>query len=264
MSSYKSGSSRGTKKSIRSRGSVKINVPRSQLSRSWPSSLASTGSGYRIRPRQMRSTLGTKMYGKSPFPPSMFVKQSYTETTGLTTGAAGIFGTEVVYQLNNQFDPQLAVGGHQPYGRDTLATLYRNYKVVGCKVVVQFVDPNTDGTACACLWQNSGETSTLTSLDYDASKEKSNCSQVYLNTTGSQIRTISKYIAIQKIEGITKTQFAGDMTEYSSVATTGPSRTPFVRIAIANINGTAGATCRAVATLTMYTRWFNRVQLGQS
>lgn len=40
--------------------------------------------------------------------------------------------TAKYYRLNSIFDPDVSVGGHQPLGRDQLATLYNQYLVYRC------------------------------------------------------------------------------------------------------------------------------------
>lgn len=40
------------------------------------------------------------------------------------------------FNLNSIFDPNLTGGGHQPYGRDTMATLYNRYRVYNCRVTI--------------------------------------------------------------------------------------------------------------------------------
>jgi len=43
-----------------------------------------------------------------------------------------------LFNLTSIFDPQWAVGGHQPAFRDNFAALYLNYRVLGCKFTLRF------------------------------------------------------------------------------------------------------------------------------
>jgi len=45
-----------------------------------------------------------------------------------------------VFRANSLFDPDLSGGGHQPLGRDTMASLYDEYFVWKCKITVTFVN----------------------------------------------------------------------------------------------------------------------------
>jgi len=51
-----------------------------------------------------------------------------------TAGAADVRK----YRLNSIFDPNFAVGGHQPMGRDEYATLFQAYRVLGARITAKF------------------------------------------------------------------------------------------------------------------------------
>lgn len=200
----------------------------------------------------------------SPFKPKMFVRHKYCELSTLTAGTAGIMGTEIIYRLNDLYDPYFSGGGHQPYGRDTMAGIYNRYKVSGCKIDLTFTDPSADGMAVACAIQDSTESATLTNLQVDEAQEKQNCIVKFLNNTGAQKVNIKKYMPIHMVEGLTKLQFKADIENYSANASNSPVSTPFVRIAIGNVTGTTGGTVHCMVKLTFYSQWYNRLQLSQS
>lgn len=53
-------------------------------------------------------------------------KMKYAEV--VATDAAGMYA----FNLNSIFDPNRTGVGHQPYGHDTLQTLYNRYRVISC------------------------------------------------------------------------------------------------------------------------------------
>lgn len=60
-------------------------------------------------------------------------KMKYCET--ITTDATGNFQ----FNLNSIYDPNRTGLGHQPYGHDTLQTLYNRYRVISCGYRIQAV-----------------------------------------------------------------------------------------------------------------------------
>ncbi len=49
------------------------------------------------------------------------------------------------FRSNSIFDPDLTGVGHQPYGHDTLETVYNTYRVLSSKITVQFYASATGG-----------------------------------------------------------------------------------------------------------------------
>lgn len=77
-------------------------------------------------------------------PRKLFAKLCYMTTIGFEgdamtgawqpLGTAGPTTNAGVFRLTDLFDPQFATGGHQPLGRDRLATYYQRYVVFGCTI----------------------------------------------------------------------------------------------------------------------------------
>lgn len=68
-----------------------------------------------------------------PIPQRYITKMKYSEQ--VSTDAAGRY----MFNLNSIFDPNRTgtLTGHQPYGFDTLATLYNRYRVISCGYRIQ-------------------------------------------------------------------------------------------------------------------------------
>lgn len=77
-----------------------------------------------------------------------YCKEGYLASTG---GAFNHF----VMSMNDIFDPEFAVGGHQPMGFDQMAAMYNRYLVLGSKITVSFYDNasthNTPVLVGACM-----------------------------------------------------------------------------------------------------------------
>jgi hypothetical protein len=68
--------------------------------------------------------------------PHRYVTLKYTEL--LTLSMATTVGNQQTMRLNSIFDPNSAVGGHQPYGYDQLAALYNRYRVLRTRWRITF------------------------------------------------------------------------------------------------------------------------------
>lgn len=78
-------------------------------------------------------------------PAKQIVKMRYVADGLIDTSVANF----VTYSANSIFEPHSGISTHQPYGHDTMATMYRHYTVLGAKITVNFVnDDTTDPTYC--------------------------------------------------------------------------------------------------------------------
>jgi len=99
------------------------------------------------RKRRKRSHYRRRSSGRSrrlnrgsrsgPFPRKAIVTLRYSDTTLLQPTLANFAHT--TYLANSIYTPRYLVSTHQPYGRDTLATIYNNYKVLSSKCTAEFV-----------------------------------------------------------------------------------------------------------------------------
>ncbi len=207
---------------------------------------------------------GVRLWAKTPFAPLLNVEMVYSETIQLTSGALGVFDEEI-YRANDLFDPDFAIGGHQPYGRDTLATLYNKYKVLAVKVDLTFTDPKVDGMAVALMTTSPNELGTgLANHPVSVISEKPNATVKFLNNSGTQIAKISRYYPMWRLAQITPLQFEANIGTYSALTSATPAQTPFIRVGAADVNDTAGSECKCLVKLTFYTQWYDRKILLRS
>lgn len=71
-----------------------------------------------------------------PVPNSKLVKLRYVQSVSIdpTAGNSGTY----TFSANSIYDPNKSNLGHQPYGHDTLETLYDRYTVVGSRITAEF------------------------------------------------------------------------------------------------------------------------------
>jgi len=76
-------------------------------------------------------------------PNNQRVTMRYVDRCSLNAGTAT--GAIQAYRANSIFDPDSTGTGHQPYGRDTWATMFNHYTVIGSKIQVKgYSSPTTE------------------------------------------------------------------------------------------------------------------------
>lgn len=221
--------------------------------------------GYRPAPYP-RTQLMQLYKQPSPFPLSMLIKQAYSEVLNLTVGTAGLFGTEKVFSLNDMYDPDYTATGHQPYGRDTMATIYNRYKVYGCKVEIVFYGADTNSIATSVMLSNpSNFTSPLQGKTVNQVLECNQAQVKYLSSNGNQKQTFNTYVSMAKLFNISKLQYKADTAVYQATsAGSSPPILGVLRVAIADTDLGSTATCNCSVKLTYLCRWWDRKLLAQS
>jgi len=59
----------------------------------------------------------------------------YTTPINLSSSTGGL--ANIQFNANDLYDPEVATGGHQPMGYDTMSSLFNHYVVVGAKISIQ-------------------------------------------------------------------------------------------------------------------------------
>ncbi len=203
------------------------------------------------------------LWAKSPFAPIMNVEMVYSEVAQLKSGVGGVF-TSQIYRANDMFDPYFTGVGHQPYGRDTLATLYNKYKVLGVKVELTFTDPKEDGIACALMTSSPNEPISLAGLTVSQAQEKPNVTIKFLNNTGNQITKINHSYPMHRLAQITPLQFKANIDTYAGLSSASPDQTPYIRVGVADVNDNINSECMCLIKFTYYTQWYDRKILSSS
>lgn len=233
--------------------------------------------GSRKLKRSYRKGKYTRRYGKTgsrnpltdfskndPFPSRKRHVLTYSQTQQFTTTGGNTFGTEQVFNLNNLYDPDFSGTGHQPYGFDQITPLYLRYKVDAAKVSLTFTDPSADGIVVGALAQPPQVGTTLQGMSIDRAAETPLCAVKRINNSGKQVVTISAYLPIHKLCGLSKLQFAADTDLYTSGVGTGPALIPALRVAVASIRNNLTDTIFCTAKIRYYATFFERTNLAQS
>lgn len=205
--------------------------------------------------------MGGLAFGRNPFKERMFVKHDYCDLLTFTSGVGGIFGTEEVFRLGSLFDPDFTIVGHQPYGRDTMATIYNRYEVYAVKIDLTWTDPSADALAVGMLLEAPSDGTTVSGMTIQQLGEKQGSMVKFVNNTGNQITRMNAYTHLSKLCGLSRLQWKADFSNFSAASGTNPTVGPFLRIAAADASGTGGLTIKCLVRIRFYTRWYDRATL---
>ncbi len=75
-------------------------------------------------------------------PQTLVRKLRYSTQDEINPGAGGAAGNLFI-RANSIFDPEVAVGGHQPMGFDQYMLMYDRWTILGSKITVQFLPQGT-------------------------------------------------------------------------------------------------------------------------
>lgn len=199
-----------------------------------------------------------------PFRPQMQVKLHYTETFLMTTGTLGIFGAQQTMLLNSCFDPNETGAGHQPYGFDQLALLYRRYKVNGCLIEMVWTDPSADGMMVGMMMLPPFGIKNIVGLTVDQVKEQPMSVTRSINNSGKQMTIVKQYVPMHSVMGISELQFKSNLTDFSAGMTATPAQSARIRCSVASLRATGGDTIMLRISLTYFTQVYDRVVLNTS
>lgn len=220
-------------------------------------------------PRGITASNSTSITRTSPFslltivPAKLIKSLRYADIYSFTTGTAGIFGTQQTIRLNSIFDPDLTGTGHQPYGHDTLATLFGNYRVISVKFDLMFTTPGSAADILCCCSYGISTTADLTGINPATPLEWPNAIAGQLSSSGSRNRTLKGNIHLNTLLGVSKDNLESDPNN-QAVMGANPTNTPRLNFSIASYSGTGAqaASCRLVIDFT--TMFFNRLNLALS
>jgi len=151
----------------------------------------------------------------NPIAQRYICKMKYGEVISSALGG-GTYGNATI-NLNSIFDPNRGGIGHQPYGHDTLATLYNRYRVISCSYRISAVASDNSNLQVAVIPTN--ELIAPTSI----SEVRENPRAKYvLQGNGAPLRMIQGKVFIPSLVGRTKSQYMAD-DRYQATFGTSPN-----------------------------------------
>ncbi len=202
---------------------------------------------------------------KSPFPATYSTKLTYSSNIQYGTGTAGISGSEQLFSLTGVYDPDQTGTGHQPYGYDTITTLYSRYIVKKARARVRFTYASADMLVITGLRSDNSGSITTTGHSADFITENPCYVTRPLTTSGSNAVVEFVYdVQPWQLLGITKAQYTNDISNYGAATTGNPNIQAYLVINVVSLNGTANQTCTGQAIIDYFVEFQQRVPLTQS
>lgn len=203
--------------------------------------------------RKVSSTLVNRAL--HPIPSRYITKMKYCDNFTMPTALSGL--NTYRFNLNSIFDPNRTGVGHQPYGHDTLQTMYNRYRVISCSYVISVVANATIN--CAVLPANE---EISPSAMYEV-KESPRCKFIVQNPGGT-IKTLKGKVYLPSLVGRTKAQYMAD-DRYQAAYGASPSELAILNLFTQQINdGTTDQLPQITVTLNYLVESFDIKQLGVS
>jgi len=133
------------------------------------------------------------------FPVKKFARLNYYDVNVGIGGVGGLIGA-VAYSANGLFDPQIAVGGHQPVGFDQMMLIYNHYTVTKSTATVTFTNTKAYPIMCA-IWLSADGVLTTDPIQMN---ENGMLVKAVLNPVGvaGATKTLTLTTDIGKVNGI--------------------------------------------------------------
>lgn len=211
---------------------------------------------------KMRGPIKT-FSSQDPFKPYYDCKLQYAQTFDGTTNAVNTWGTDQIFRLNSLYDPDETGVGHQPYGFDQLALLYRRYKVSAVLVEIIARDPLDEGCYIGMQVIPPSGTGNLVGKTLDEIKERPMCAVRGIPNTGSQKVYLKQWIPIQTVSGLSPIQFKANSEDFTASVSGSPNSIPRLQLATLNNKSTASNFTLTVK-LTFYAMFYDRIIQNQS
>lgn len=200
-----------------------------------------------------------------PLPTEVDTVLTYSDSYGLTTGTAGVCGTEQVMNCGSVYDPDFSGTGHQPYGFDTYSALYKSYRVYRIGVTLEALCyPGGTIRPTVLCWKCDADATALTGMTIGRALElpSSRSGHTDVNIVGDAAK-VSFVKNLHDILGVPLETYQGS-DSYASDCTTSPAIQPFLRFAIASPAGDAATANNVVVRLHYYVKFFNLKTQAQS
>lgn len=225
-----------------------------------------SGLGKRQLVKPKGNRIGTEFAINTPIiPPMRQLKLRYAETFSLSTGAAGVLGTQQGMRLNSLYDPNWTGTGHQPYGYDQIVQFYKSYRVNAARV--QLIWTTIGGTAEVCCAYELTPTNsglTLTGQSVDRVTEVNKVSTNVLSASGNT-RTVKTdfFVKMKDIFAVSAEKLHSD-DKYAAAYNSDPTEIVYLLMAVGSYSGTAGESVSVQVIIDYYATLYDSVVMTQS
>jgi len=218
---------------------------------------------YKKKASRPRKTIVNVNRALQPFAQRYICKMKYAEQI---TQSGPTFGglTQFVMNLNSIFDPNRTGLGHQPYGHDTMSTIYNRYRVVSCNYAISAIGTGgstSDGySIIAALPANE-----VIGLGGGVAEAQENPKCKFITQApNAALKVLKGTVYMPSLMGRTREQYLSD-DRYQAVFGTSPAELGVLNIFTGLLNGTSETiTAKLNVVLTYTVECFDYKQLSQS
>jgi hypothetical protein len=192
------------------------------------------------------------------FPNEMRARLRYSEFDTQLTPAASLPG-RAIYSATGLYDPNYAVGGHQPMGFDQYMLAYQHYRVTGARISVTFHSETVSEnyTVGVAVRRNPS----IGTFEQEIEQGFIKHAPLSIETGSRQSRTISYYVNPQRWLGIP----AGDADRLEGDASSNPTEQCYFQVLAMGVNtGVTAPSVRTVITIDYDVVFREKKLLSQS
>jgi len=214
-------------------------------------------SGAVFRPEQPATQRGFL-----PFANSFNVRLPWVWSYQPTAPAFDVSGV-TTYRLNGPYDPDFAVGGHQPQQWDQISGMYGKYFVHAAKFTLEYSNPTSDGMFVGFGIRYTGDNGAYAGLTLDQLSEKRNVAMKPIMNSGNQKVIFSQYVPMHQVFGLPKMIYNADRAQFGAAVAATPSKEVWVTPIVIGSGGLTPTVNLRIA-ITYYATMYEPVWQAQS
>lgn len=199
-------------------------------------------------------------YALDPFPQRKYARMVMV-MNNLITAPGSNTAYEYIYRINSTFAPDLTgATGRQPYGRDTMATLYSYYQCLYANIEVEFYD--TDQDACVVGYQIQGDSIAGLAIAQIDERPWAKCTS--MSNTGEQKKKFFIRVPMHTALGVTKQQYKNDTSQFGALYNASPTQGVFLRLFAVSTQSGVATNVKFRIKMDQRCIWWTRTSLNQS
>lgn len=187
-----------------------------------------------------------------PIAPRTITKLRY-----MASFSSGLVYHDSQFRLNSTYDPDFTGGGHQPYGRDTYASIYAKYRVFACSYRIR---ASTDSPQAVTMTIVPNNSSTPYSNAFLAAESPR--AQTHLIGYGNP-RTLRGKIYLPALTGVSPSTYKGD-SRYAADIGANPSEDMLLHIVTSDMSGATTNKVQYQVELLYHVEFYDPYELAQS
>lgn len=186
----------------------------------------------------------------SPFAQRYITKMKYAEQLKVTGPGGGGLAT-FRFNLNSIFDPNRTGIGHQPYGHDTMQSIYNRYRVIKCSYVISAYNSASDGDAYSIVAALPANEQVNLIGGVAEAQENPRCKFI-TQAPNAGLKVLRGTVYLPSLMGRSKSQYMAD-DRYQAVYGSDPSELGILNIYAGTLDGEVATNTMSLNVVLTYT-----------